>query len=362
VSTKKIIRAFEKWRGAGRQLVLATVYETEGSTYSKAGHRILIADNGDYQGLVSGGCLEGDLAEHARRVLESGEAEAITYDLRDEADELFGMGIGCNGVIKILLQRLHPASDYEPYSTIASYQLDGREAVSAVIVRSEDRGVSPGATLLDRGADYRAWQIPAQRIGAIRGQCERIAEAKRPRLVMHEESGDACEILYAPITPLPRLLVLGAGPDAGPLVRIAEEIGWLVTIVDHRPAYIEQGPFDTAEAALCIQPDALSSAVQLERFNAAVVMTHHLESDRTYLEILAEQELAYIGVLGPLDRRNRLVADLGKAGQKLAGRLRGPVGLDIGADSPESIALSILAEIHQVLTGHAPEPATLPID
>ncbi len=102
--------------------------------------------------------------------------------------------------------------------------------------------------------------------------------------------------------------------------------------------------------------------MQLDRFNAAVVMTHHLESDRTYLETLADQKLSYLGVLGPLDRRNRLIEDLGAAGQKLAGRLRGPVGLDIGADSPESIALSILAEIHQALTGHAVDPVALPID
>ena len=353
MSDKRIIEAFEQWRVENRTLVMITVYATEGSTYSKPGHRIIIADNGDYRGLVSGGCLEGDLAEHASQVITTGESQAITYDLRDEADELFGLGIGCNGVIEVLLQRLRPESNYEPYHTIAHSQRSDRPAITAVVIRSADPVLIPGATVIDFGDDHRSWRVPATRLGGIRAQCARFSGDDKPRLVVHEETGGKATVLYAPLKPLPRLLVLGAGPDAIPLVNMADEVGWLTTVTDHRPAYLEQSGLAVAETALCVRPEELSSAVTLNRFSVAVVMTHNLANDRTYLRQLAGSDIPYVGVLGPRDRRDRLVDELGPEGIRLETLLRGPVGLDIGADSPESIALSTLAEIHQVITGHA---------
>jgi xanthine/CO dehydrogenase XdhC/CoxF family maturation factor len=106
MSVRRLIESFEGWRAAGQPVALATVYETLGSTYSKAGHRILVGVDGDYQGLVSGGCLEGDIAEHARRVLETGASQPLTYDLRDDGDDPFGLGVGCNGLIRLFLQPL----------------------------------------------------------------------------------------------------------------------------------------------------------------------------------------------------------------------------------------------------------------
>jgi len=122
MGARHILQSFRVWRTAGEPLVLATVYETAGSTYSKAGHRILIAANGDYRGLVSGGCLEGDLAERARGVAASGQSLALTYDLRDSADELWGLGIGCNGLLRVFLQPLSTANDYQPFAAIAKSQ------------------------------------------------------------------------------------------------------------------------------------------------------------------------------------------------------------------------------------------------
>src|SRR5262245_57277742 len=120
MGARQLIQSFHTWRAAAEPLVLATVYETAGSTYSKAGHRILLAGSGDYRGLVSGGCLEGDLAERSRVVLASGKATAVTYDLRDSADELWGLGVGCNGLLRVFLQPLLATNDYEPFSTIAA--------------------------------------------------------------------------------------------------------------------------------------------------------------------------------------------------------------------------------------------------
>jgi xanthine dehydrogenase accessory factor len=353
MSTKSILDAFEAWKSDGQPLVMVTVYATEGSTYSKTGHRILIAANGDYQGLVSGGCLEGDIAEHARAVLDKGAALAVTYDLRDEADEIWGMGIGCNGVIKVLLQRLTPDSGYEPFQTIARCHRDQYAAISATIVTSENPDLSAGATLIDWGNEYSVSEIPDTLRDTIRKQCARRIASSVPELVEHDLSEGSCLVLYSPIIPIPRLLVLGAGPDAVPLVSMAIELGWQVTIADHRAAYLEEPAFKTAYAIAGIDPMQLDRTLDLNEFSAVVVMSHHLETDRCYLNQLARSKIPYIGVLGPEARRDRLVSELDLDAPDFAARLKGPVGLEIGADSPESIALSILAEIHQVITGQS---------
>ncbi len=319
------------------------------SNLFKAGHRIVIADNGDYQGLVSGGCLEGDLAEHAKSVLENGQSLALTYDLRDEADEIWGMGIGCNGVIQVLLQRLDAASGYEPYQTLAQQHMNGPPALCATVIESNDKTLEPGATFINDDTNRFGWHLPKNHQAIIAQQIASMSTTSPPQLVDHQSEAGAFTALYAPVHPLPRLLVLGGGPDAVPLVNMAEEIGWLVTIVDHRATYLESGGFDTAEKMLCIAPEQLENNIELDRFVAIVVMSHHLESDRAYLGQLAGSDAAYIGVLGPRDRRDRLIAEI-DASSQLASRLKGPVGLDIGADSPESIALSVLAEIHQTIT------------
>ncbi len=328
-------------------MALATVVATEGSTYSKAGHRIVIADHGDYQGLVSGGCLEGDLAEHAGAVIADGQARLLTYDLRDEADEIWGLGIGCNGLIRVLLQRLAPDNDYQPFATLADWQLDGTAGVCALVTASESPDIQPGATLLladDRQLNFGMTIDTADAIcAAMAGNPSAYSQRTKLR-------GRTVELLVTPIAPVTRLLILGAGPDAVPLLRFASELGWRVSLADHRAAYLADPAFSAAEQRCETTPATLARDVDLAGFDAAVVMSHHLETDRGYLAALAGQRLAYVGLLGPRARRDRLLSELGAEADDLAERLHGPVGLDIGADSPESIALAITAEIHQALT------------
>jgi len=345
MGARHILQSFRAWRAAGEPLVLATVYETAGSTYSKAGHRILIAANGDYRGLVSGGCLEGDMAERARGVAASGRALAVTYDLRDSADELWGLGIGCNGLLRVFLQPLSAANDYQPFAAIAECLASTANAGVATIIESGNPELPIGATAVVTGADARLF-------GAARVGAEPLAAAARSALGgAHARLARAheCTILAAPLRPIPQLLVLGAGLDAVPLVSMAAELGWFVTVADHRPHYIARGGFERAERTLLVEPDALAAALPLAVFDAIVVMTHHLATDRKYLAQLANVDCGYLGVLGPRARRERLLADLPDVASHLRDRLKGPVGLDIGADSPESIALSILAELHATL-------------
>jgi xanthine dehydrogenase accessory factor len=315
MSVKSLLRRFDAWRDEGRTLVLATVIGSAGSTYTKPGHRILLADTGDYEGLVSGGCLEGDLALHARQVVASGEPRVITYDLRGDGEELFGLGIGCDGLLRILLQRLTPTDGYEPFASVADV-LRGDSAGHCAIVLASHGDLPLGRTLISRSSTF-----------------------DQPAL-------SSAEVLYTALRPLPRLLVLGAGPDAVPVVTLADILGWRVTLADHRAAYLDRPGFDGAETRACVPADELADRVSLHNFDAAIVMSHHLATDRRHLVTLAGSAIPYLGLLGPPGRRDRLLRELGATADRLAPRLHGPAGLDIGADSPESIALAIMAEIH----------------
>jgi len=345
MNSRHVVDRFAAGRESGEPMVLVTVYETLGSTYSKAGTRMLITAGGASEGLVSGGCLEGDLAERARKVLESNAAMAVTYDLRDEADELFGLGIGCNGLISVLLQPLTPANGYEPMASIADVLLGERIGALATVVTSQLDEPVPGAAVVVIGGETRAFGLP-DAIAAVLAQGSASAiERGRASLAAESEGFTA---LYAPLVPVPRVLILGAGLDAVPLVNVIAELGWRVAIADHRPGYLARPAFARAETKHAIRPDALASELALANFDAIVVMSHHLATDREYLRQLAETDVAYLGLLGPPARKVRLLEDLGGA-PTLASRLRGPVGIDIGADGAESIAVSIAAEIQSVL-------------
>ena len=345
MSVRDLLQSFDAWRVRGEPLVLATVYETQGSTYSKAGQRILIAASGDYRGLVSGGCLEGDLAERARGVAATDRPAAVTYDLRDAVDELWGLGIGCNGLLRVFLQPLVASRLYEPFATMAECFRGTHTDGSATVLESDDPALPVGTTVIARAGGrcvFGAGATAAERVLAGAG---RAAAEGRARLVRDSGIG----VLYAPLRPIPKLLVLGAGLDAVPLVGMAAELGWFVTVADHRPAYVARQGFERAERTVQVEPDAIAATFALGEFDAVVVMSHHLPTDRKYLAQLATTGCRYVGVLGPRARRERLLADLGDRAAPLRDRLTGPVGLDIHADSPESIALSILAELQSTL-------------
>ena len=346
MGARQLLQSFYAWRAAAEPLVLATVYETAGSTYSKAGHRILLAANGDYRGLVSGGCLEGDLAERARGVVASAAAAAVTYDLRDAADELWGLGVGCNGLLRVFLQPLSVANGYQPFAAIAERLAGTRRAGVATVIESERADLPVGATAVVDAESEQAFGAIAAGAKQLRKAAQEALQAAAAHLAVEAD----CRILCAPLRPFAKQLVLGGGLDAVPLVGMAAELGWFVTVADHRPAYLARGGFERAERALLVEPGRLAAALPLRDFDAIVVMSHHLATDRKYLAELAGVDNRYLGVLGPRARRDRLLQDLADVAPELGAKLKGPVGLDIGADSPESIALSILADLQSTLS------------
>jgi xanthine dehydrogenase accessory factor len=314
--------------------VLATVVATAGSTYRKPGARMLIMADGSYLGLLSGGCLEADLKVHAQEVLDRGVPRAIEYDMRGPDDVLFGIGAGCEGAMRVLL---------EPAGL-------GTPAAAALAAAGRATGAGHPTSLI---CVHESAQIPL-------GTYE--ASAALPSVLIHsaarsvadgashgtqwEEGGARARAFVHFLAPPPHLLICGAGPDAQPVASAARALGWRVSVVDHRPAYVVAAHFPGAEVRQC-DPLLLRSSVAIEHCHAAVVMSHHLPSDAAYLRALAQAGApAYVGLLGPKARRDRLAQELGSTAEKLKSRLHGPVGIDIGAVTPEGIALAIVSQIH----------------
>jgi xanthine dehydrogenase accessory factor len=342
-----LLPLFGRERAAGRALALGVLVDTTGSTYRKPGALMLIAANGDYAGLISGGCLEGDLREYARAVIETGAARLLRYDLRASDDLLWGLGLGCEGAMQILLLRTAPANGWQPLGHLAEALAAHRPTAVAVVVESFDPDLPAGSVALPGAAPAAPAGAPLRAMPAVEAALA-AATADRQVRWLDEPTG---RLFVVPLSLPPRILLLGAGPDALPVVEFAVRLDWKVTLVDHRPAYAVAAHFPAAERVILARPEELSAALALERFEAAVVMSHHLPSDLAYLRALAASAVPYVGLLGPPARRERLIAELGPDGQALRTRLHAPVGLPLGGRTPESIALAIVAQLHSFVHG-----------
>jgi xanthine/CO dehydrogenase XdhC/CoxF family maturation factor len=232
--------------------------------------------------------------------------------------------------------------------------LSGDEpGMGATVIESPDPALAPGATLVGVGHGQVAFGIPDARRERFVQAMEDAQRGRRSITRTLDMAGHEVKILFARLLPPPRILVLGAGLDAEPLVRFADQLGWRVTVQDHRSAYIAKGRFDAAERILCEPPERVAETLALDRYEAVIVMSHHLDTDRKYLAQLAGTRIPYIGLLGPPHRRQRLLSELGAPASGLEHRLHGPAGFDIGADGPASIALSIVAEMLADMKGRA---------
>lgn len=338
----------------GRPAVLATIVSTAGSTYRKAGARMLINDDDSHSGLLTGGCLEGDLASHASSVAGSARPLAVEYDMRGPDDALFGIGAGCEGAMRILLEPAAPGS--VALAALASARDAGRrgECTTLVTVHAGD-----GTPL---GTRTESSDLPPR----LRAAAEQARRECRPVVVDGRDVAAADErslrALVQWLPPPPHIVICGGGDDAVPVASLARNLGWHVTVVDHRPRYADAGRFPGARV-ICAGAEDLANAVDLGRCHAALVMSHHLVADGRYLSALAGAPgPGYVGLLGPRARRERLLDGEGDATalrKGLSGRLRGPVGLDLGAITPEAIALSIVAELHAHLADRTAAPPPL---
>ena len=336
--------------------VLATIIETFGSTYQKAGVRMLISHKGELTGLLGGGCFERDLVEQAHSVFETGVAKTVFYDMRSPEDVIWGLGLGCNGAVKVLLQLLSAENDFSPLNSIAEVAESKLAGVLVTIFDSEYADFSAGQNLFLPATSTNNQQMLSSAPFPFMTAALQCLLQQKPRIESHTIKNQQFSAFYDPLQPPLHLLIFGAGADAIPVVNSAKALGWQVSVVDYRPAHIKPERFPLADQLLYAVPEKISETLELDSFNAAVLMTHNIEYDQRYLQALVHSHIPFIGLLGPAPRKDRLLHSLGNDSSQISNRVFGPVGLDIGAETPEEIALSIVAGIRAELSNRSGRP------
>ena len=352
---REILEAYAALRRQGHPAALATVVAVSGSSYRRPGARMLLAADGWVAGGVSGGCLESDVLQRARVVMESGQPDIVTYDTTEDGDIVFGVGLGCRGVIQILIEPL--AGDRPDFDFLLSLVQRREAGVCATVFRSEDGArVGLGARLLlSELGDIRDGLADAELSARVRADAGDVLASGRSGTREYALSKGSVSVFLEVLPPPQPLIIFGAGHDAPPLVRLAKDLGWHVTIADARAAYATSERFPQADVVLVCPPEEAASRLPLDGRTAVVLMTHNYLHDRTLLEQWLPSPVRYLGVLGPKRRTERLLGEMptGLVTDEALSRLHSPVGLDIGADTPELIALSIIAGIQAVAAGRS---------
>lgn len=342
----EVLAAIEALSAKGERMALATIVAVRGSTYRRPGARLLVPEEGSPVGNISGGCLESDVADMARVVMDEGRARLAGWDLTADDDAVWGLGLGCNGAIEVFIE---PAEKAAEVAGVLRTALEEERPISVVtVVESSEAGVEAGSRLVvkpdgtsdgslgDATVDAAAVEAAIARLREERSEVRRLVDGVRAFV----------EVLDPPL----RLVVCGAGHDAIPLVRSASVLGWNVTVVDDRPAFLTPERFPGAAGFVAIdEPVDAAKAAQVDERTFAVVMTHNFLRDREYVRSLLGSPAVYIGMLGPGARTERLLMELRDEGVGIGdaerARIHGPAGLDLGGEGPEEIAQAIVAEI-----------------
>jgi xanthine/CO dehydrogenase XdhC/CoxF family maturation factor len=344
------------------ETVLATVVDVKGSSYRLPGARMLITERGGQTfGMVSGGCLERDVIERARRVLETGAAQVFTYDTTRDENSVFSLNMGCRGVIRILLETASGESLWLKTLRGAAENRK-RQAVATLVAAYSAGDVKIGGKILYSSCgQFRFENLPRlpEKFSKIKNDCIRLlSENGNAGLRVYEIENEKFEFFLEIIEPPVALLIFGAGADAVPLAEIGAGLGWQIIIADHRPAFLNKERFPRAAKLVLYNSENLPWKITVDDRTAGVVMTHNYEHDREILPCLLNSDAFYVGALGPKRRTDNLLRELKDRGDRFGDRqlrkLFAPVGLNIGADTPEAIALSIAAEIQAV---HKARPA-----
>ncbi|MBL4941647.1 MAG: XdhC family protein [Colwellia sp.] len=336
-----------------KNFVLATIIKTCGATYQKAGAMMLINQQGDCVGLLSGGCLEADISLYAKQVLQDKQSQVIRYDLSADADLLWGLGLGCDGAIDILLQPLLASNQHLGFGVLLKYvkaQQTGYYLQNIPLNASLNTQQKPLKDKKQINKPFAKFvlseQLDYQKIDVRKTDGKKIDSQKIKLTAESEHNTQLC--IITPIKPPINLLICGAGPDVVPVAKFAEQMGWQVTLWDHRKAHLQQQHFNDYQQRCVRAKNTCISDYSM--FDAAIVMTHNLVMDSEYLAKLIATpvtKLNYIGLLGPKARRDKLLKACEFELSQVQHRVYGPVGLNLGGRGAQAIALSMISEIQQ---------------
>lgn len=344
-----IVEAYRRLQ-PGQLAALATIVSLEGSSYRRPGARMLITDKGETTGALSAGCFEQDVGERAKQVMSTGTPVLVKYDTTTNDDILWGLGLGCSGVVHVLIE---PATNervaglMQLLSECAESETCGAIATVVQVEGNTEASLGTAAFL------YPDSTVDGQSvISSIFDELREVVRAARSKIERFETPGGGYVDLFLEVVPpRVRLVILGAGQDALPVVHLAKSLGWHTTVVDTRarPASVEH--FKEADVVRLCRAEDVIAQIRFSEGTIVVVMTHSYLHDLELLRQLLPIRLRYLGCLGPKKRTERLLLEV--AAEDIHAdlqRLHAPIGLDLGAETAEEIALSIVSEIKAVIS------------
>ena len=345
-----IIRSFKEAQKASKKTALATVVHVEGSSYRRPGARMLVTEDGELTGAISGGCLEGDALRKALLAINQQQNKLVTYDSMDEEDNTIGIQLGCNGIVYILFEPIDAAKENNPIALLEKATQLNNNAVLVTLFSLDNIDEQKGTCLLATGNAYSETIENSSLQTLLKNE---IADVFLSGLSTMKKSGVNETAFIELIKPPVELIIGGAGNDAFPLVQMATVLGWHVTVVDGRKTHANTNRFTLTKNIIVAKPAEAVKQITINEQTVFVLMSHNYNYDLAMLKELINSNCNYIGILGPKKKLEKMFAALQDEGIEVNDEMRekvfGPVGLDIGAETAEEIALSIMAEIKAVL-------------
>ena len=348
-----IIHAYDKAVSQKKRTALATVVQVEGSSYRRPDARMLVTEDGEITGAISGGCLEGDALRKAQLAMFQQKNKLEIYDTTDDEDNKLGVQLGCNGIVYILFEPISVEDVNNPVNLLKKVAQQRKDAVIITLFNPNKNPEQKG-TLAFFNETESFFKL--DEMHALQNECVNILAMKSSIIKNYEGS---CSALFQFISPSTQLVIVGAGNDAQPLVEMSSLLGWNIIVVDGRPTYATQQRFPNANKIAIVKPSEILSAVNIDEQTAVVLMTHNYNYDIAALQQFIKTNCKYIGALGPKKKLHKMFDELNDKGividEKKMHQIYGPVGLDIGAETSEEIALSVIAEIKAVFTNRKGE-------
>jgi xanthine dehydrogenase accessory factor len=346
---RDIIKAYDEAQKLGKQTAVATVVHVEGSSYRRPGARMLIEDDGQLTGAISGGCLEGDALRKALLVMTEKRSRLVTYDTMDDDDAKFGVGLGCNGIIQVLIEPIDISNPDNPIQYLKKVNEKRQTAALVTLFSLQDRkDPQYGTCLLLKEDGDIVQHIPVLKDVLLVDANEALINQNSSFKNYTSDDHDITAFIEV-IRPPVSIIIIGAGNDVVPVVNMADILGWETTVVDGRANYAKKERFMSACQVLVAKPENALEQIAIDEQTVFLLMTHNYNYDMAMLRQLLGKNVAYIGMLGPKKKRERMLNELKEEGSNFTEQqlsvLHSPVGLDIGAETSEEIALSILAEI-----------------
>lgn len=349
-----ILQAYARVDFQSRKAALATVVKVRGSSYRSPGARMLITDDGKWTGSISGGCLEGDALRKARLVMSEKRPIAITYDTREESNQNLGIGLGCNGVIDVLIEPVEPDDPNNPVVLFEKLVASKSPIAMATVISASH--IAEKLLLSDNGEIHHHFQHSGLTHQVFPDLMQLFTSGKS-QVKTYPHEGQEVSVFLELIQPTISLLIFGGGFDARPVSQLAQSLGWKVTVTDECVAHIAPAFFPGAERVSLCAREFVDRDFDITRYTPCLLMSHNYEYDREVLKKLLKSPAPYIGILGPRKRFEKMVHEFSQEGITLSSedfhRIHSPAGLDIGAETPDEIALSIIAEIQGKLANRS---------